>query len=276
ASVDPGNLVLKPGASGKATLQLINVTTATQMVSWTATADSGIAVNPPRGSLLLAPGSRISTQVTVSASAAEGPHHVTFDITMAGGKHRTLALNVPVAKLGDLWPYYTNAGITDDTNTNAATYDGGGWSYSAQALKAQGVTPGGTVTVHGIGYTWPNAPVATTDNIEASGQTIALAAPAHVNTIGLLGSATNAGRAGAAGTVTVRYTDGTTSQFTAALSDWTLGGGAFAPVPGNTTGVAMPYRNAGGNQRDNVKTYLFATEGHVSVAKTVASVTLPQ
>ncbi|HYU04045.1 MAG TPA: hypothetical protein VEL02_09400, partial [Jatrophihabitantaceae bacterium] len=177
---------------------------------------------------------------------------------------------------GELWPYFTNAGITDDNDTSAATYDGGGWSYSAQALDAQGATPGSTVTVDGIDYTWPDVPVATLDNIEATGQTIPLAAPAHASRIGLLGSSTNAGSAGAGGTATITYTDGTTSHFTAEFSDWTLGAGGFPPLPSNITAVTMPYRNYTGNLRDNVKTYVFAMEAPVSVGKTVASITLPQ
>ena len=278
ASLDPSNLVLQPGASGSSTLLLANASSTNQKVTWTAHADSGLTVSPAQGSSTLGNGRRASTPLTVSAAAGtpDGRYHVSFDLTTASGGHRTVTLAVAVAKLGELWPYFTNAGITDDTNTSAATYDGGGWSYSAQALAAQGVTPGGTVTVNGIGYTWPDEPVATLDNIEAAGQTIPLAAPAHASRIGLLGSATNAGSAGAGGTATVTYTDGTTSQFTANFSDWTLGAGGFPPVPGNSIAVAMPYRNAAGNQRDNVKTYVFAMEAPVSVAKTVASITLPQ
>lgn len=94
--------------------------------------------------------------------------------------------------------------------------------------------------------------------------------------IGLLGSATNSGSDGAGGTATIHYTDGTTSQFTAKFSDWTLGAGGFPPLPGNTIAATMPYRNYSGNQRDNVTTYVFATRAPVSVAKTVASITLPQ
>jgi predicted alpha-1,2-mannosidase len=277
AAVDPGALVLQPGASANVTLRLANVIEMPQSVSWTTTAGSALTVSPPTGSLTIGPGRRASREVTVTAApdTADGRYPVTFDITTASGVHRTVALSVAVAKRGELWPYYTNAGITDDTDTGAATYDGGGWSYSAQALQAQGATPGSTVTVHGIGYTWPDVPVATLDNIEAAGQTIPLAPPAHASTIGLLGSATNAGSAGASGTATITYTDGTTSQFTAKFSDWTLGGGGFAPVPGNITAISTPYRNFTGNQRDNVKTYVFAMEAPVSVAKTVSSITLP-
>src|SRR5204863_4271217 len=136
-----------------------------------------------------------------------------------------------------------------DDDTSAATFDGGGWSYSAQALAGVGVTPGGTVSADGVGYTWPDVPVATLDNIEAAGQTIGLDAPAGATKIGLLGSATNAGSDGAGGTATVTYTDGSTSQFAARFSDWTLGAGALPPLPGNVTAVTTPYRNYSGNER---------------------------
>jgi hypothetical protein len=278
ASVDPSNVVLQPGASSTATLLAANDTSVTQKVSWTATAGSGVTVSPAQGTLNLAPSKRNSDQVTVAASAgaADGRYTVTFHLTTANGEQKTVTLAVAVAKRGELWPYYTNAGVTDDNNTGAATYDGGGWSYSAQALAAQGVTPGGTLTVDGIDYTWPDEPVATLDNIEAAGQTIPLAAPAHASQIGLLGSSTNAGSAGAGGTATITYTDGSTSQFDASFSDWTLGAGGFPPLPGNTKAVTMPYRNFSGNQRDGVETHVFAMEAPVSVAKTVASITLPQ
>ena len=277
ASVDPGSVVLQPGGSTTATLTAASIAGTKQTVSWTATADNGLTISPAQGSLTLNAGSRATAKVSVAAAAnlADGRYHVTFHVT-AGSEQHTVSLGVAVAKPGELWPYYTNAGITDDNNTSAATYDGGGWSYSAQALAAQGVTPGGTVTADGIDYDWPDVPVATLDNIEANGQTIPLAAPAHASKIGLLGSSTNAGGSGAGGTATVTYTDGTTSQFAAKFSDWTLGGGGGTPLPGNFDAVAMPYRNFSGNQRDNVKTHVFALDAPVSVAKTVASITLPQ
>jgi predicted alpha-1,2-mannosidase len=278
ASVDPGYVVLQPGESTTATLEAANVTDSTQKVTWTANAGAGLTVSPAQGSLSLAPSRRNSTQVSVAAAAdaADGRYTVTFHLTTGNGEEKTVALGVAVAKPGELWPYFTNAGITDDNDTSAATYDGGGWSYSAQALAAQGVTPGSTLTVDGIDYTWPDVPVATLDNIEAAGQTIPLAAPAHASRIGLLGSSTNAGSDGAGGTATITYTDGSTDQFTAKFSDWTLGAGGFPPLPGNFTAVTMPYRNFTGNQRDNVDTHVFAMDAPVSVAKTVASITLPQ
>ena len=276
-SVDPGGVVLQQGASTTATVTAASVSGTKQAVSWTATADNGLTVSPAQGSLSVSGTTRASTKVTVTAGAnvPDGRYHVTFQVN-AGTEQHTVSLGVAVAKPGELWPYFTNAGVTEDNNTSAATYDGGGWSYSAQALAAKGVTPGGTVTVDGIDYAWPDVPVATLDNIEANGQTIPLNAPAHSSMIGLLGSATNAGSAGAGGTATITYTDGTTSQFTAQFSDWTLGAGGFGPVPGNIDAIAMPYRNFSGNNRDNVVTHVFAMEAPVNVAKTVSSITLPQ
>src|SRR6266516_1321052 len=277
ASVDPGSVVLQPGGSTTATLTAASLATTRQTVSWTATADNGLTISPAQGSLTLNAGSRATAKVSVAAAAnlADGRYHVTFHVT-AGSEQHTVSLGVAVAKPGELWPYYTNAGITADNDTSAATYDGGGWSYSADALAAQGVTPGSTVTADGIDYAWPDVPVATLDNIEANGQTIPLAAPAHASKIGLLGSATNAGGSGAGGTATITYTDGSTSQFTARFSDWTLGGGGGTPLPGNFDAVSTPYRNFSGNQKDMVKTHVFALDAPVSVAKTVASITLPQ
>ncbi len=60
-----------------------------------------------------------------------------------------------MAAPGSLLRAFTNKGISADANVNAANFDGGGWSYSADALAAQDVTPGSTVTAGDITYTWP-------------------------------------------------------------------------------------------------------------------------
>ncbi len=127
----------------------------------------------------------------------------------------------------------------------------------------------------GVNYVWPNVPVGTLDNIEEAGQTIPLNVPAGATKIGLLGSASNAGKAGAGGTVTVHYTDGTSSTFNAVFSDWTLGAGGNPPVAGNATAVTTTYRNVTGNQQDPVKTYVFSVTANLTAGKTVASITLP-
>jgi hypothetical protein len=68
---------------------------------------------------------------------------------------------------------YNNAGITDDSEVTAATFDGGVASYSAQGLAAVGLTPGATVNHDGQTFTWPNVPPAQLDNTATDGQVIA-------------------------------------------------------------------------------------------------------
>ena len=63
---------------------------------------------------------------------------------------------------------YNNIGISDNSNESAANYDGVGDSFSAQALAAgnpDALTPGGTVTIEGTRFTWPNVPAGTPDNV---------------------------------------------------------------------------------------------------------------
>lgn len=277
ASVTPASAIVQPGNSTTANVTVTNVSGSTQTIDWSAHPMNGLTVSPAQGSVKVKAGATATAPVKITASAsAEGHYSVGLDFALSGGGALpSSSIDVAVAKPGEVWPFYTNAGITDDSNTNAATYDGGGWSYSAQALAADGVTPGSTVTADGVDYTWPNVPVATLDNIEEAGQTIPLQVPSSATRIGLLGSATNAGSSGAGGTVVVHYTDGSTSTFDAMFSDWTLGGGGGTPVPGNVTAISTAYRNAGGNNQDDVKTFVFSVSAPLTAGKTVASITLP-
>lgn len=275
-SASPTEAILQPGTSTTATVKVTNLAAKAKTVTWTATPEAGLTATPAKGTLTVpAHGSATATTTVTAAATAEGRYAVSFAFSSGRTVLPTSSISVAVAKAGEVWPYYTNAGITNDDNTGAASFDGGGWSYSAQALAAGGATPGSTVTADGVGYTWPDEPVAQPDNIEAAGQTIPLVVPAGATKIGLLGSASNAGSEGAGGTVTVHYTDGTTSSFDAFFSDWTLGGGSGTPVPGNTTAVSTTYRNASGNQQEQVKTFVFSVSAALTAGKTVESITLP-
>ncbi|WP_375492809.1 GH92 family glycosyl hydrolase [uncultured Jatrophihabitans sp.] len=276
-SVAPSSLIEQPGASSTTQVTVTNISKTARTVKWTAKPSSGVTVSPDHGTLQVPAGQTVSAPLTVTAgSSSEGRYTVAVSFTMGADQLSSSSVSVAVAKAGEVWPYYTNAGITDDDNTDAATFDGEGWSYSAAALAAQGVKPGGTVSADGVQYVWPDVPSASLDNIEMSGQTIPLAVPAGATKIGLLGSASNAdATTGAGGTVTVTYTDGSTSTFTAMFSDWTLGAGENKPVAGNVTAAKTAYRNAPGNTSDGVDTYLFGIDAPLTAGKTVASITLP-
>ncbi|WP_169739855.1 lectin [Actinospica robiniae] len=267
-------LVIAPGATGTGAVDATNLTGSAITVTWTASAPSGVAISPTSGSFSVPADSAGSQSVTVTAGQTEGSYPITFTLASGGTSLPAASLNVAVAKAGELPPYYTNAGISADTNQSAANYDGAGYSYSATALGNAGLKPGGTVTSDGVSYTWPSAAAGQLDNIEASGQKIAEPDISGATKIGLLGSATNAGSGGSTGTLTVTYTDGTTQQISVDFGDWTLGAGAYTAPSSDQTVATTTYRNAGGSSQ-TVNTYVFATDAALTSGKTGGSVTLP-
>lgn len=274
ASVSPSSAVLKPGATASATLSVQSSASTAQTVTWTAKATAGVSVTPSSGTFSVAANGTASVPVTVTAGSTDGDYSVTFNLSSPAGSIIPVPLSVIVDTPGDLAPFFTVAGISDDSNGAAANYDGDGFSYSEQALTANGFSPGATVTSGGLTYTWPNVAAAKPDSLQASGQTIALNAPAGATQIGFLGSATNSSSSGSQGTVTVTYTDGTTSTATLGFSDWTLGAGSFSPSFGNVIVATTPYRNSGSGPQ-SINTYVFAQTIPVDSTRTVASVTLP-
>jgi hypothetical protein len=283
-------LILAPGASGGASFEVANLTGHAITARWTASvgagvspsggsvAASGVTVSPASGSLLVPADSTAtaSATVTVGDSGSDGSYPVTFSsVTGTGAALASSALNVDAAKIGEVWPYYTNIGVSSDGVAVSSGYNGSGYTYSANALAAAGLTPGATVTEGGVSYTWPDIPAGQPDSIESAGQTIPVAFPAGTTTIGLLGSAIDAGSGGATGTLTVTYTDGSTQQIPVAFSDWTLGAGAYSVLPGETVVAKTPYRDVIDGTSQPVPTYVYAISAALEPGKTVASVTLP-
>jgi len=163
--------------------------------------------------------------------------------------------------------YYDNAGISDDSDTSCANFDGDGYSYSAEALAAAGLTPGGTVSADGLTFTWPNVASCADDNILPAGQTMLVNGASGASTLGLLESSSNGSTSGP---ITITYTDGTSTTQTLSSSDWAQGPGT------NETAVAtMSYRNmiTGGSQA--ITMYVYAATVPIDPSKTVASITFP-
>jgi predicted alpha-1,2-mannosidase len=283
-------LILAPGTSGGASFEVDNLTGRALTVNWTASAGAGtspsggsvpassITVSPASGSLSVPAGgaATATATVTVGGAASDASYPVTFSAVAGSGTALPgSALNVDAARTGDLWPYYTNIGVSSDGQDVSSGYNGSGYTYSANALAADGVTPGATLTAGGVSYTWPDVPAGQPDSIESAGQTIPVAFPDGTTTIGLLGSADDAGSGGATGTLTVTYTDGSTQQIPVGFSDWTLGAGAFSPLPADTIVAKIPYRNLIDGSKQPVTMYVYATSAALEPGKTVASVTLP-
>jgi predicted alpha-1,2-mannosidase len=163
--------------------------------------------------------------------------------------------------------YYDNTGISPDNDQTCANYDGDGYSYSATALADSGLTPGATVTADGLSFTWPNVAACTPDNILASGQTMLVNGTAGASTLGLLGSSTNGS---SEGTITINYTDGTSSTETVSFNDWAQG-----PGSGDTAVATMSYRNSISGTSQSITMYVYATTVPVDPSKTVASIIFP-
>ncbi|MEU6324359.1 lectin [Streptomyces sp. NPDC047009] len=272
-------LVLQPSTSGDGTLDLTNLGSKAVTVDWTATAPSGVTLDTASGSVQVPASGSAEAKVHVTAGADEGTFPVTFAMTdhSTGAALSGATLRVAVAKAGELWPFDTNEGIYPDGASFSGGFDGGGWAFSQNALTAAGVTSGSTVTVDGISYIWPTIKSGQLDNLEMAGQMIPMPAGTSGASLGLLGTATNApvDGSGVSGTVTVTYTDGSTSKATVGFSDWTLNAGSSQPMAGDTTAVTTGYRNTGSGGRDGVKTYVFATKVALDASKQVASITLP-
>jgi predicted alpha-1,2-mannosidase len=247
---------------------------ATQGPGYVAFSDNGVTWGAPGNTAAFQVDSWSDTSVTftVPTPSASSPDAVTpgtpASVLVVNGGGAASAMPVleitPTANPAD---YYNNAGISDDSNTACANYDGDGFSYSAQALAAAGLTPGSTVTAGGLTFTWPDVAACANGNILAAGQAMLVNGTAGASKLGLLESSTNGSTSG---TITITYTDGTSATAALSSSDWAGGPGT------NETAVAtMSYRNmvSGGSQA--ITMYVYATTVPIDPSKTVASITFP-
>ncbi|MFD5817377.1 GH92 family glycosyl hydrolase [Streptomyces sp. NPDC127038] len=209
--------------------------------------------------------------LTAADDAEQGFYDAKVSVT-SGGTSYTQPVALTVAAPGTLLAAYDNTGVSDDTGDHSeADYDGGGWSYSRQALADAGLTPGGTGTVDGLAFTWPRSPSGRPDNVSAASQTLELSSPA--SRLSFIGSAVNGDQRT---TATVTYTDGGTGSVDLSFTDWTVGGGGGTVQYGNETVARTAYRNVAGADKDPVATYVFATKPFTAPeGRTIRSVTLP-
>jgi predicted alpha-1,2-mannosidase len=269
-------VTVAPGGSATVTIGAQNATTSSQQVQATVSAPSALSISPSNTTLNVPPNGRGTTTLTIHANASAQQTFYTVPISLTDGaaKLPAITLTVLVAQPGSLLRSFNNAGVSDDSDVGAANFDGGGWSYSAEALAAQHVTPGGTVQAGDISYTWPLSQPGEPDNAIASGQRVTVNAASGTQQLGFLGSASGGDTQGL---TTLTYADGSTARYWLGFSDWTLGGGGGSVAFGNLDTVTTSYRNcnhcSGG--RDNVDTHLFSAVLPVDPNKTLTAVTLP-
>ncbi|MGD0569050.1 MAG: hypothetical protein ABSA78_11640 [Candidatus Sulfotelmatobacter sp.] len=203
-----------------------------------------------------------------SASAATGFTSVTVTGTSGSITQTltiTLAVSAAVGKTGtgmqvDLSSEFNVNGIY----TNGSTYstgglDGDGYSYAANLLSPSRVLDR---------VLFDFGPANELDAVGCSGQTVALP---QGQFSGLTLLATGVEGSQTSETLTVNYTDGTSSKFTQSFSDW------YTPqnFPRESEGVAMAYRNYENGTKDQRTFSLYAYRFPLNSAKVVQSITLP-
>jgi hypothetical protein len=250
---------------------------ATQGAGYVSFSDAGTNWGAPTNTAKLTVDSWSDTAVTFTVpkpSGTEGEYHVEPGtsatvgvVTNAGATSDAAAIDMtPTAKLSN---YFNNVGISSNTEASSeacADFDGDGFSYSQQLLAQAGLTPGRTFKSGGLTYTWPKAASCADDNVMAAGQTFLLKGTKRDTTLGLVGSTSNGP---ATGTLTVHYSDGTTSKAAVTLNDWAAGAGA-----GNKAVATMAYRNSSGGPQ-TLTVYVYSLTVPLKAGKTVVSVTLP-
>ena len=195
------------------------------------------------------------TQVTVTGVSGSITQTVTF----------TLAVSAAVGGTGtgtqvDLWSEFNLSGIYQDGITySTGGLDGIGYSYSANLLRASRVFSGILLDL---------GPANDLDAVGCSGQSVPLPAGQFSSLVlfasGVQGNQTSQ-------TLTVHYTDGTSTPFVQNFSDW------FTPKKylGELEAVAMAYRNFQDGTKDKRTFNLYAYRLVLSSAKVLQSITLP-
>jgi hypothetical protein len=195
------------------------------------------------------------TSVTVTGTSGS----ITQTLTL------TLAVSAAVGGTGtgtqvDLSSEFNVNGIYEDGTTySTGGLDGVGYSYSANLLTGARVFDG---TLFEFG------PANKPDAVGCSGQSVSLP-EGRFSGLELL--ATGVEGSQASETLTVNYTDGTSSQFIQSFSDW------YTPdnFAHESEGVAMAYRNYENGTKDPRTFNLYAYRFALNPNKVVQSVTLP-
>jgi len=223
--------------------------------------------------------STFTASTTTALTGAGSPSAVTITGTATGSSSQQTAVNVfvnPAVSGGtgtavdlssayNVYASYTDAEETTITPTNSL--DGVADAYSANLLGT-GLDFGGVQFTFGP----PNQPNA----VHGTGNPITLPAGTYA-TLQLLATGIEGNQASQ--TVTVTYSDNSTSTFTQSFSDWCshLNGGGCSSTGGNSgesVAVAMPYRDTTDGSDDRVF-YLYHYSFALNAGKTVQSVTLP-
>lgn len=214
-------------------------------------------------------------EVTGAAAADRQTVTVVADYTSQRSAASVSGANQLYVAYGSLAGAYNADSVSEIATAKAANFDGGGASFSAEALARAGVDPGSTVTVGtgdaAIAYTWP-APAGPADSVAPAGQTIALAGQG--THLALLASAASGG--GVNPELELHYTDGTVAKQNVFFPNW-------LPQASGLGGASVAITSLGRNSATNPAVYEYPTYKYqvysnllrLNPAKELAYVVLP-
>jgi hypothetical protein len=266
-TVDPfngfnGSVGLSAPTSGLPT----GVTAALNPTSTTST--STLTLTASDTANLTGSGKPTATVATITGTSAGVTTQSTTVSTLFVNPPITGGSGTPVdlSSAYNIYGFYTDAEESTITPTNSL--DGVGSVYSANLLSSG-------LDFKGVQFTY--GPANALDAVSGSG-TGPIALPAgNFATLQMLATGIEGDQASQ--TITVTYTDNSTSQFTQSFSDWcsALNSGGCVSTgsnPGESVAVAMPYRDTTTGPDTRVF-YLYHYSFALNTSKTVQSLTLP-
>ncbi len=260
---DPSNVFLNQSSTSNAaiTIKPLNGFNGTVTLS-VSTLPKGVRAT------IKGQGNKRTVVLTAGAAATTGFTTVTVTGT-SGTIKETVAFSLAVSAGVGTTGTGTQVNLSSEFNVNGiyqdgATYttgglDGQGYSYSANLLTASRVYNGTLLKFGAAGLP---------DAVGCSGQSVSLP-QGQFSSLLLFGTAVEGNQASQ--TLTVHYTDGTSSQFAQSFSDW------FTPQKyhGEAEGVAMAYRDFDNGTKDKRTFSLYEYRLALNKGKTVQSITLP-
>jgi alpha-L-fucosidase len=150
--------------------------------------------------------------------------------------------------------FFNNKGA--GSASGKANFDGSGYAYPANQLPASGQQ-----TLNGVPYLFPNYSANANDNVVALGQSITLPQGQYQQASVLTASSYGP----TSGTVTIHYTNGSTSTATLNSPDWYSGSSDVI----NTTSRYTP------TGTDPHAVHIYASQVSIDASRVVASLTLP-
>ena len=259
----PANVFLNQNSNANALITITDFGGFNGSVTLTVSA-------PPKGVRAVVEGQGNKREVAFKASPAATTGFTAITVTGTSGNITetlsfTLALSAGVGTTGtgtqvDLSSDFNVNGIyTDGSTYSSGGLDGTGYSYSANLLTPSRVF-NGTLLDFGAA----NVP----DAVGCNGQTVLLP-QGQFSSLMLLATGVEGNQTGQ--TITLNYTDGTSSQFSQSFSDW------FTPQKfhGESEGVAMAYRDFKDGTKDKRTFNLYEYRFALNSTKVVQSVVLP-